>query len=292
MSVQRGRLGVSNCYHILKKYWGPKIGENVRNVKPFKDGMGVVFDIRSDNMDAFLENFERLKETGDRIDFDVAKCSDLPDLDEDASYGGNQNWRDSGNNGGYGQRGGYRQGGYGGRGGGYHQQDRDNGWANRGPPRNNGYGGNQRDWANRRDDYGDENGGSGWGRGGDGYQRRGQYSGGYGGQDFRPRTAGVGGNAPTIASTQSKMKQGASEQVVYVTNLKFQVTEQDLMDFFKDKGFEPVRARLLYDQQGNSKGTGFVEMGSPGEAQDAASRLHNEYLQGRKLYVNMANQRE
>ena len=46
-------------------------------MKAFKDGMGVVFDIRAENFEAFMDNFARLKETGDRIDFDVAKCADL-----------------------------------------------------------------------------------------------------------------------------------------------------------------------------------------------------------------------
>lgn len=54
--------------------------------------------------------------------------------------------------------------------------------------------------------------------------------------------------------------------MVYVSNLRFQVNEQDLMDFFKTQNFDPVRARLLYDNEGNSKGTGFVEMSSPGDA--------------------------
>lgn len=65
--------------------------------------------------------------------------------------------------------------------------------------------------------------------------------------------------------------------MVYVSNLRFQVNEQDLMDFFKSQNFDPVRARLLYDNEGNSKGTGFVEMSSPGDAQEAAKRLNEEY---------------
>jgi RNA recognition motif-containing protein len=40
------------------------------------------------------------------------------------------------------------------------------------------------------------------------------------------------------------------------------VNEQDLLELFKNKKFDPIRARLLYDQEGNSKGTGFVEMKS------------------------------
>lgn len=62
------------------------------------------------------------------------------------------------------------------------------------------------------------------------------------------------------------------------------------MDFFKSQKFEPVRARLLYDNEGNSKGTGFVEMMSQADATDAAAKLNNEYFQGRKLIVNIANQ--
>ena len=57
------------------------------------------------------------------------------------------------------------------------------------------------------------------------------------------------------------------------------------MDFFKQQKFDPIRARLLYDNEGNSKGTGFVEMSSNGEALDAASKLNGEYFQGRKLNV-------
>ena len=74
MSVQKGRLGPSNCYSILKKFWDPRTTEQVRNMKAFKNGLGVVFDIRASALDAFLENFIRLKETGDRIDFEVEKC--------------------------------------------------------------------------------------------------------------------------------------------------------------------------------------------------------------------------
>jgi RNA recognition motif-containing protein len=62
------------------------------------------------------------------------------------------------------------------------------------------------------------------------------------------------------------------------------------MDFFKEKKMDPVRARLLYDNEGNSKGTGFVEMSNSEQADEAAKKLNNEFFQGRKLVVNIANQ--
>lgn len=90
----KGRLGASNAYSILRKYWEPRVCDSVKNMKSFRDGSGVVFDIKSDHFDSFIDNFARLKETGDRIDFEVVKCTDLPDIDDDAGYGVSSNWRD------------------------------------------------------------------------------------------------------------------------------------------------------------------------------------------------------
>lgn len=178
---QRMRFGPSSCYSVIKKFWEPRISDNIRNVKAFRDGSGVVFDLKSDYFEGFMDNFARLKETSsDKVDFDVMKCAELPDLDDDGQ-GGVQNWRDNGrdgyNRGGY-QRGGggyQRGGGYGGynRGGGYSNNYDDGGWGNnrrddgqgwgnkfggnRGADRGRGRGG----YDNRRpaDDYGDDNGG-------------------------------------------------------------------------------------------------------------------------------------
>jgi len=175
MSVQRGRLNVGDCYRVVKKFWGPRQSDSVRNVKPFRDGSGVVFDIRTDQLEMFLENYERLKETERSIDFDVSKCTELPDLDDDAGYGGGGNWRDQnggggyGNQRGYGGRGGYRSGG------GYGDRENGGGWGGRGG-RSGGYGNqNSGGWGNRRDDY-DDNQGQSWSRGNDrnggGYQNQ------------------------------------------------------------------------------------------------------------------------
>jgi len=80
--------------------------------------------------EGFIENFERLKETREHIDFEASKCMILPELEEDVftGFGGNtgtsNNWRsgnayDNGDKGAYndrtpagGDRGGYRGRGY------------------------------------------------------------------------------------------------------------------------------------------------------------------------------------
>jgi ATP-dependent RNA helicase DDX21 len=152
ISSQRGRFGPANCYSVLKKYWDPRCCDNIRNMKGFRDGSGVVFDLKSENFESFMDNYARLKETGDRIDFDVAKCAELPDLEDESGYGGSQNWRETGRDNGYGRGGGngYGNGRGGGmgrggsRGGGYQGYgSRDGmdsgGWGNRGGGRGGGY---------------------------------------------------------------------------------------------------------------------------------------------------------
>ena len=76
-------MSTQNAYQILRKYWDPRICESVRNMKNFVDGQGVVFDIKDHFFEAFMDNYEHVKETQDRIDFDLSKCTDMPDLEEE-----------------------------------------------------------------------------------------------------------------------------------------------------------------------------------------------------------------
>ena len=84
---------------------------------------------------------------------------------------------------------------------------------------------------------------------------------------------------------KAKSTQGA---VVFVGNLRFSAHEEELLDLFRSIGVEPQRARLLYDSEGNSRGTGFVEMKTPEDASDAVSKLQGHELQGRTLKVSLA----
>lgn len=78
---------------------------------------------------------------------------------------------------------------------------------------------------------------------------------------------------------------------IYVGNLSYQVTEEDLRAAFKAFG-EVESAIIIKDQfSGQSKGFGFVEMPSQAEAQAAITGLHEKELNGRTLTVNEARPR-
>ena len=61
------------------------------------------------------------------------------------------------------------------------------------------------------------------------------------------------------------------------------------MDFFKQNNFDPVRARLLYDNDGNSKGFGFVELKNEQEAKNCVEKLNGQSYQGRAVNVSAKN---
>jgi cold-inducible RNA-binding protein len=79
---------------------------------------------------------------------------------------------------------------------------------------------------------------------------------------------------------------------LYVGNLSFDVNNSDLEGMFTPYG--TVRsAQVITDRStGRSKGFGFVEMSSDGEAQAAISAMNGAEYHGRNLTVNEAKPRE
>jgi RNA recognition motif-containing protein len=77
---------------------------------------------------------------------------------------------------------------------------------------------------------------------------------------------------------------------LYVGNLSFGTTDQDLMELFGQYG-QVVSAQVVMDRDtGRSRGFAFVEMGSG--AQEAIQATHGQDFQGRTLTVNEARPRE
>lgn len=79
---------------------------------------------------------------------------------------------------------------------------------------------------------------------------------------------------------------------LYVGNLSFNTTENDLHDTFAAHG-AVTEANLMVDREsGRPRGFGFVTMSSEAEAQAAISALNGAQLDGRPLTVNIAKPRE
>lgn len=79
---------------------------------------------------------------------------------------------------------------------------------------------------------------------------------------------------------------------LYVGNLSYDTTEGDLLRHFEQAGTISTCDLIMDRQTGDSKGFGFVEMGSEEEAQKAISMFNGKDLNGRELTVNEARPRE
>jgi RNA recognition motif-containing protein len=79
--------------------------------------------------------------------------------------------------------------------------------------------------------------------------------------------------------------------VLYVGNLPFNITEQEINTYFSQYG-EIQSVKLIADREtGRKKGYGFIEMGDE-DAQKVLDNLSNLIINGRNLKVNEAKQRE
>ena len=79
---------------------------------------------------------------------------------------------------------------------------------------------------------------------------------------------------------------------IYVGGLPYSTTEQELSDLFAAHG-AVASVRIITDKfTGQSRGFGFVEMSSDGEAQAAITALNGTQFGGRTLTVNEARLQE
>ncbi len=77
---------------------------------------------------------------------------------------------------------------------------------------------------------------------------------------------------------------------IYVGNLPFSMTEDQLRDMFSEFG-APTSVKIITDRDtGRPRGFGFVEM-SDEDAQAAISGLNEQEVGGRKIIVNEAKPR-
>ena len=79
---------------------------------------------------------------------------------------------------------------------------------------------------------------------------------------------------------------------IYVSNLSFNVQDEDLRDYFQDYG-EVSSAKIITDKFTNrSRGFGFVEMSDDAAAEKAIKELNGAMVDGRSISVTVAKPRE
>ena len=141
-------------------------------------------------------------------------------------------------------------------------------------------------------------GGRGRGRGRGGYNNydndnEGGYnnnSGGGGGYVSRGRGGGRGGGRGRGrgrgGSTRPKIEES---KLLFVGNLSYQSTRDDIWDFFEQSG-EIYEVRLVEGPDGRKKGFGFIEFATYEAAKDAL-RFNGTVFDGRELRVDLAEER-
>jgi len=78
---------------------------------------------------------------------------------------------------------------------------------------------------------------------------------------------------------------------LYVSNLGFHVSEDDLRKLFEAFG-QVSSAKVITDREtGRSRGFGFVEMRSDSEAKEAIAKLNNKEIEGRAISVTVAREK-
>jgi RNA recognition motif-containing protein len=79
---------------------------------------------------------------------------------------------------------------------------------------------------------------------------------------------------------------------IYVSNLSFNVQDEDLRDFFTEFG-EVTSAKIIMDKETNrSRGFGFVEMADDEASKKAIAELDGATVEGRTIKVMEAKPKE
>jgi len=87
-------------------------------------------------------------------------------------------------------------------------------------------------------------------------------------------------------SNQNQPKKEPSNTMIYVSNLPFTTTDEQLRELFKD--FEVKTAYVAKRRNGRSKGFGFVNLGKEGEQQKAIEKVDGKEFESRKLTAKIA----
>ena len=79
---------------------------------------------------------------------------------------------------------------------------------------------------------------------------------------------------------------------IYVGNLSYKMTDEDLGKLFNTFGSVSESKIVIDRETGRSKGFGFVEMPNQAEGDEAIKQLDGKEIEGRSIKVNVAKPKE
>lgn len=71
---------------LVEKHWSAATSQSLFSLRCLRNKSGVVFDLRKNEADSFLENFKLLKDR-EQVDFEVKVCGSLPDIESSGNGG-------------------------------------------------------------------------------------------------------------------------------------------------------------------------------------------------------------
>jgi RNA recognition motif-containing protein len=92
-------------------------------------------------------------------------------------------------------------------------------------------------------------------------------------------------SAPSTKNEDEEEDLSDKKRRVYVGNLAWEVSWQDLKDLMKTLNHEVVRVDVMQTSEGRSKGCGIVEFATPEGAAEAVLTLNDTELSGRRIFV-------
>jgi RNA recognition motif-containing protein len=92
--------------------------------------------------------------------------------------------------------------------------------------------------------------------------------------------------------SQNKERKSKMSTKLYVGNLSFRTTSEDLQEYFGQAGTVTATNVITDRESGFSRGFAFVEMASDEEATNAITMFNGQALDGRNITVNEARPRE
>jgi RNA recognition motif-containing protein len=105
-------------------------------------------------------------------------------------------------------------------------------------------------------------------------------------------SVGIGGEFLFSGMKRRGYKETKMETKLYVGNLSFSTTEEQLRTLFAQAGTVKSVALIKDRDTGSSKGFAFVEMGTQSESEAAIKKFNGYSLDNREIKVNVARPRE